>query len=65
MQDPTPEEIRQRCEEIQRERRERERLLGWLTAVWLACLRHERLDEQGRQRRQDAKAKSDLTDDDE
>jgi hypothetical protein len=28
MQDPTPEEIRERCEEIQRERRERERLLG-------------------------------------
>jgi hypothetical protein len=27
---------------------------GWLTAVWLACLREERLDEQGRQRRQDA-----------
>ena len=39
---------------------------GWLTAVWLACLRHERLDEQGRQqRRQDAKAKGELTDDDE
>jgi hypothetical protein len=28
MQDRTPEEIRERCEEIQRERRERERLLG-------------------------------------
>ncbi len=39
---------------------------GWLTADWLACLRHERLDEQGRQqRRQDAKAKGKLTDDDE
>jgi len=38
---------------------------GWLTAVWLACLRHERLDEQGRQRRrQDAKAKGELTTDD-
>jgi hypothetical protein len=38
---------------------------GWLTAVWLACLRHERLDEQGRQRRQDAMTKGELTDDDE
>ena len=37
---------------------------GWLTAVWLACLRHERLDEQGRQRRQDAMMKGDLTTDD-
>jgi hypothetical protein len=37
---------------------------GWLTAVWLACLREERLDEQGRQQRQDAKAKGELTTDD-
>jgi hypothetical protein len=38
---------------------------GWLTAVWLACLRHERLDEQGRQqRRQDATTKGELTMDD-
>jgi hypothetical protein len=37
---------------------------GWLTAVWLACLREERLDEQGRQRRQDAMTKGELTTDD-
>ena len=38
---------------------------GWLTAVWIACLREERLDEQGRQqRRQDAMTKGELTTDD-
>jgi hypothetical protein len=37
---------------------------GWLTSVWLACLLHERLDEQGRQRRQDAMTNGELTTDD-